>query len=123
IEEAAPSPIPGEAPVDPAQAELPPDDGDLHAIEATLDEWSVELSHDTVPAGVVAFEIRNAGTVVHQFEVEGNGEEWATGDLAPGGDVTMSVSLAPGEYRVYCPIEAGGTSHAERGMVATLHVR
>ncbi|MGH7464462.1 MAG: hypothetical protein ACREK1_04745, partial [Longimicrobiales bacterium] len=58
----------------------------------------------------------------HRFEVEGNGEEWETEDVAPGTDVTMSVSLSPGTYKVYCPIEAGGVNHEERGMTTTLRV-
>lgn len=113
------TPAPGPAP---GQAGLPPDDGDVRNVAATLTEWSIALSHDSVPAGAVAFDIRNAGTMPHRFEVEGNDEEWATDELAPGADITMSLNLSPGAYKVYCPIEGGGQSHEQRGMTTTLRV-
>lgn len=103
-------------------ATLPPDDGDVRNVAATLTEWSVTLTQDSVPAGAIAFNVRNTGTMTHRFEVEGNGEEWATEDLAPGGDITMSLNLTAGEYEVYCPIVAGGVNHQERGMTAVLRV-
>lgn len=108
---------------DPAgQGTLPPDDGDLRAVEATLTEWSVTLSQDSVSAGAIAFNVRNTGSVVHRFEVEGNGEEWESEDINPGNDVTMSLNLTPGVYEVYCPIVEGGVNHEERGMTTTLRV-
>lgn len=103
-------------------ATLPPEDASVPSIEATLAEWSVALSRDSVAAGPVTINVRNTGTVPHRLEVEGGGQEWVTDDIAPGGDVTMSLALEPGEYQVYCPIVAGGTNHAERGMRTTLRV-
>jgi hypothetical protein len=104
------------------QTALPPDDGAVRNVSATLTEWSVTLTQDSVPAGAIAFNVRNGGTMTHRFEVEGNGQEWATEDLAPGGDITMSVNLTPGTYEVYCPIVAGGVNHEERGMTTVLRV-
>lgn len=112
----APAPAPG------GPQALPPDDAGVQSVDATLAEWSVTLSQDSVPAGVVAFNVQNAGSETHRFEIEGNGEEWETDDLAPGDNVTMSVSLSPGTYRVYCPVESDGMSHADRGMSRTLRV-
>lgn len=101
---------------------LPPDDGELRNVNATLTEWSVTLSQDSVPAGPIAFNVRNSGSVVHRFEVEGNGEEWESEDIAAGDEVTMSLNLEPGVYEVYCPIVAGGVNHEERGMTTSLRV-
>jgi plastocyanin len=101
---------------------LPPDDGAVESVAAVLSEWSVTLSQDSVPAGPISFNVRNAGTMAHRFEVEGNGEEWASENLAPAGTVTMSLNLTPGEYKVYCPITGGGESHEARGMTTTLRV-
>ena len=100
---------------------LPPDDGDLSAVDVTLAEWSVTLSRESVAAGALAFNIRNTGSVVHRFEVEGNGEEWVSEDIPPGDEVTMSLNLEPGVYEVYCPI-ANGTNHRAQGMTTTLRV-
>jgi hypothetical protein len=110
------------APGDPMDPALPPDDGQLRTVDATLAEWSVTLSHDSVSAGPIAFNVRNSGSVVHRFEVEGNGEEWESEDINPGDEVTMSVNLAPGTYRVYCPVTMDGVVHEERGMTTTLRV-
>jgi hypothetical protein len=103
-------------------ATLPPDDGDLRDIAATLTEWSVTLSQDSVSGGAIAFNVRNGGSMVHRFEVEGNGQEWESEDLNPGDEVTMSVSLTPGVYQVYCPVVEDGLVHEERGMTTTLRV-
>lgn len=104
------------------QAALPPDDGDLRNVEVTLTEWSVTLSQDSVREGAIAFNVRNTGSVVHRFEVEGNGEEWESEDINPGDQVTMSLNLTPGVYQVYCPIVQDGVDHEARGMTTTLNV-
>jgi hypothetical protein len=116
---------PGDARTTPAGGTpaLPPEDASVPIIEATLTEWDITLGSDSVAAGAVTIHVRNAGTVTHRLEVEGGGQEWATDDIQPGGDVTMSLSLEPGQYEVYCPIEAGGQSHSARGMRTTLRVR
>lgn len=103
-------------------ATLPPDDGDVRSVDVTLSEWSVTLAQDSLSAGAIAFNVRNAGSVVHRFEVEGNGEEWASEDIHPGNDVTMSLTLTPGVYEVYCPVVEDGQSHQAMGMTTTLHV-
>ncbi|HSK19795.1 MAG TPA: hypothetical protein VK912_11665 [Longimicrobiales bacterium] len=119
LESDAPALESGEA--QPGGTTLPPDDADLAAVDATLAEWSVTLSRDSVTAGALAISVRNTGSLVHRFEVEGNGEEWASEDINPGDEVTMSLNLAPGVYEVYCPIE-DGESHRARGMTTTLRV-
>ena len=93
-------------------------------IEATLNESNIALSQDSIPAGTVAFQVRNSGSAEHALEVEGiQGDgEWKTDALAPGGSVTMSLNLEPGIYEVYCPISTDGTSHKQRGMRTRLHV-
>lgn len=96
--------------------------GVIEALDATLTEWAVTLSRDSIRAGGVTINIRNGGSVTHAFEVEGAGQEYESGDVAPGAIVTMSLNLTAGEYKVYCPIVAGGTSHESRGMVTRLRV-
>lgn len=96
---------------------------DAAAVVATLNEWSIVLSRDTVQAGLVSIRVHNTGSMTHRFEIEGNGEEVVTDDLAPGDEVTMSLNLSAGTYNVYCPIDEGGQSHGARGMRTTLHVR
>ncbi len=92
-------------------------------VSATLNEWSVTLSSATVPHGTVSFEIRNAGTEDHAFEVEGSNQEWKTEPIKPGEAATLSAVLTPGTYTIYCPIASGGEGHADRGMKTTITVQ
>lgn len=96
----------------------------VQVVQATLSEWKIALSQDSIPAGPVAFQVSNSGSVEHAFEVEGTQDngEWETDALAPGGSVTMSLNLEPGVYEVYCPVNANGTNHKERGMRTRLRV-
>lgn len=92
------------------------------SVDVTLAEWSVQLSRDSIPAGLISFRVRNTGTMPHRLEVEGNGEEIETEDLAAGSEITMTMNLAAGTYELYCPIEADGPDHDERGMRTRLRV-
>jgi hypothetical protein len=96
----------------------------VNVVQATLTEWKVALSQDSIPAGTVAFMVHNGGTVEHALELEatGDGGEWQTDALAAGGSVTMSLNLEPGVYEVYCPVNADGTNHPQSGMRTRLRV-
>ena len=85
-----------------------------------LSEWKVELASRTVPAGAVTFAVTNAGTIPHGFEIEGRGVEKEIELIQAGQSATLTVTLRPGRYEVYCPV--GGDSHKNLGMVARLVV-
>jgi uncharacterized cupredoxin-like copper-binding protein len=80
----------------------------------------VELSRAEVPAGPVTFTVTNAGTIPHALEVEGGGVEREIHLLQPGAHGTLTLTLRPGRYEVYCPV--GGESHKRLGMLAALRV-
>jgi uncharacterized cupredoxin-like copper-binding protein len=64
-------------------------------------------------AGVVTFDVSNAGKLLHALEVEGPGGEVKTKGIDPGGKATLKVDLSkPGTYEWYCPID----DHKGRGM-------
>ncbi len=44
------------------------------------------------------FVVTNQGTVVHAFEVKGDGIDQRTSNLNPGQSETMQVDLQPGTY-------------------------
>jgi plastocyanin len=90
------------------------------AITANLSEWKVGLSETTVAAGVVTFTVTNAGSIPHAFEVEGQGIEKETDVIQPGSRATLTLTLKPGTYEVYCPV--GQDSHMKLGMEAHLKV-
>jgi uncharacterized cupredoxin-like copper-binding protein len=73
----------------------------------------------TVPAGSIVFDIVNAGTMEHGFEIEGAGvEEVLEPTLQPGETGTLEVNLEPGTYTVYCPVD----DHRASGMEIELTV-
>ena len=90
------------------------------AVTARLSEWKVELSEATIAAGPVTFTISNAGSIPHGFEVEGEGIEQETKVLQPGTTATLTLTLKPGTYEVYCPV--GEDSHKKLGMETHLKV-
>jgi hypothetical protein len=90
------------------------------ALAATVSEWNVDLSHRTIPAGRATFTITNAGSIPHAFEVEGEGIEQETALIQPGATATLTVTLTPGMYEVYCPV--GEDSHKKLGMETHLQV-
>lgn len=91
-------------------------------VQATLREWSVELSADTVPPGAVTFQVANRGEYAHSFAIAGEGEEWSVEDIASGQDATLRVDLAAGIYDIFCPMVDLEGSHESRGMRGQLVV-
>lgn len=89
-------------------------------VDVRLSEWKVALSQPTITAGTVTFAITNAGSIPHAFEVEGQGIEQQTPLLQPGASQTLTLTLKPGRYEVYCPV--GTDSHKMLGMDAQLEV-
>jgi uncharacterized cupredoxin-like copper-binding protein len=89
-------------------------------VSAKLSEWKVELSQATIAAGSVTFTVANAGSIPHAFEVEGQGIEKETEVIQPGSSATLTLTLKPGTYDVYCPV--GQDSHKHLGMETHLRV-
>jgi plastocyanin len=92
----------------------------LQTIQISEKEYSLTPSKITV-AKTGTYEVRatNDGTITHALEIEGNGIEEKTGDVAPGSTSTLRVNLSKdGSYEIYCPIDG----HRGQGMAGTLAV-
>lgn len=84
------------------------------AVNVTLSEWKVELTRDTVHAGPVTFRIKNAGTMSHGFYVVGPGVDKGSKEIAVGEASSLTVTVKPGTYEVYCPL--ADMTHKAAGM-------
>lgn len=70
-------------------------------------------------AGLVEFDVTNAGQVPHALEVEGPNGEVETETIAPGKGATLKADLSkPGSYVWYCPV----ADHDRRGMKGKITV-
>src|SRR4029079_14604479 len=86
------------------------------AIKVSLSEWKVQLTPARVPSGAVTFEVSNAGTIPHAFEIEGRGLDKSSPQIQPGATATLTLDLRAGSYEAYCPVGKG--SHKMLGMMS-----
>ncbi|HEX4623847.1 MAG TPA: plastocyanin/azurin family copper-binding protein [Solirubrobacteraceae bacterium] len=69
-------------------------------------------------SGAVTVNMTNPSSVPHAIAVEGNGVDKDGQTVTSGGTSTVSVTLKPGKYTFYCPVD----SHKQQGMQGTLTV-
>jgi len=111
---------PAQQPAPPPAAEQPatpaPSSGG-RTVQVKMSEFKYEAQPRGVPAGAVTFEIENAGTVEHDFIIQG--VDKGTEQLRPGQKATLTVDLKPGTYTVVCNV----AGHKEAGMTMELVVK
>ena len=89
------------------------------AVTATEADFSIALSSSDLTAGTHTFTVQNQGKATHSLTIKGPGGVDQTSDTLQGGQsTTMTVTLQPGKYDVYCPIG----NHRAMGMDTTLTV-
>ena len=84
------------------------------SVPVTLAEWKVQPARDTLQAGSVTFRVKNDGNVVHGLQIEGEGVDKGTPQIAAGQSGTLTVTLKPGTYVLYCPMAEN--THKMAGM-------
>ena len=91
-------------------------------ISVEAKEYSFTPSAITVPAGDVTFQVKNAGTEEHEFEIfRGDTVVDEIEGLVPGLTLDLKVpadKLPPGDYTFKCLING----HDQLGMTGTLTV-
>ena len=92
----------------------PPPQATTVAVPET--EFKFEPKAMAAKAGRVTFEIKNAGSVEHNFIVEKT--DVKVEGIQPGLTKTVSATLAAGTYTILCTIPG----HQEAGMTGTLTI-
>jgi len=93
--------------------------GSSGKVPITLRDFSIQPKtlHSTEPE-TVTYVVTNKGSTEHALEIEGEGIEEETDTIQAGDVAELTVTLKPGSYELYCPID----NHRQRGMEATLTV-
>jgi len=117
-------------------------------VSATVKEWQISLSSNTVKAGPVTFDIKNDGDKQHEFVIrstalksdslplnaDGEVSEDATelsevgdpselADINPGTSGNkLTVTLTPGHYVIFCNLHVEDLLHYQKGMHTDLTV-
>jgi plastocyanin len=89
-------------------------------VRVTETEFKLNPADPTIKkSGRVTFEVVNKGKVAHSLEVEGKGiEKRIPGTIAPGASKKLTLTLKPGKYEWYCPVDG----HKGLGMKGDITV-
>lgn len=122
--------------------------GDGGPINATVKEWQISLSSNTAKAGAITFKIKNDGDKQHEFVVRKTdvkadalplnadgevsedapeltevGDPSELADIESGSsDNTLTVTLQPGHYVIFCNLHVEDLLHYQKGMHTDLTV-
>jgi uncharacterized cupredoxin-like copper-binding protein len=106
-----------------------------HKVGIGLKEFKITPTSTQAGAGKVTFNVRNAGTVTHEFVVvktnkpaggllkgaraDESGNVGETGDLAAGSSKNLTLTLKPGHYALICNLPG----HYKAGQFADFTVK
>lgn len=81
-------------------------------------EFAFQPATVNVASGSVTFNVRNDGQFPHNIQFDGQADPIFADNLTTGQSASATVTLAPGTYTFYCPVDG----HRDRGMVGALTV-
>jgi uncharacterized cupredoxin-like copper-binding protein len=85
-------------------------------VEVILKDYEIVMP-DSVPPGTVKFNITNAGSHDHNFQIDvGGTKKHLDSDVKPGGTATLVVALTSGTYDVICPVSVHSTMGMRRKL-------
>jgi uncharacterized cupredoxin-like copper-binding protein len=89
------------------------------AVTVDASEYALKLPSDHMAPGTYTFTMDNVGHATHAIEIQGPGIDKAKSSTAgPGGKATLTVTLQPGSYEMWCPVG----NHKQAGMDTTITV-
>jgi uncharacterized cupredoxin-like copper-binding protein len=89
------------------------------AVTVTATDFKLSLPSTHLVPGAYTFTMANDGHATHAIEIDGPGvSDQKSSTAGPGGSATLTVTLQPGTYELYCPIG----NHRALGMQTALTV-
>lgn len=89
------------------------------AVTVDATEYSLKLPSDHMAPGTYTFTMDNVGHATHAIEMSGPGiDKVRSSAVGPGGKATLTVTLQPGSYEMWCPVG----NHKQAGMDTTITV-
>jgi plastocyanin len=91
-----------------------------HTIAVSETEFKIAVPSASLTPGKCTFVVKNAGKLAHDLVFEGSNVSGREGTslIQPGGTSKVTVSLAKGDYTLYCSVD----SHRQAGMVTKITV-
>ena len=106
-------------PASPGGEALVPDVDAGTTVLVMLNDGSIAVREQSIPAGLAILTVENRGTGVHNLFVEGEGISRAAGDnIDAGASSTVDVNFKAGNYVLYCPV----LDHRQKGEQVTITV-
>lgn len=120
--ESSPSPAPSSTPA-PYGSSTPgssaPADAAAGVVPVAAQDFAFELQATSLSAGEQTFELTNNGNASHDLVIERDGEDVAATEIVgPGQTASVTATLEPGEYVIYCSVG----NHRAMGMEVTVTV-
>ncbi|HUR75256.1 MAG TPA: cupredoxin domain-containing protein [Sporichthya sp.] len=92
--------------------------GKKAAIQVDESEYMIMMDK-TYTAGTYTFTVSNQGKFPHALQIDGPGvKDQGTGNIAPGNEGSVTVTLQKGTYHFYCPV----SDHESKGMALDVTV-
>ena len=85
-------------------------------VAVTESEFKIELPSTNLKAGKITFDVKNAGKLPHDLAIKETSDK--TELIQPGGSATLTVTLKPGTYELYCSVPG----HEAAGMKVNVTV-
>lgn len=88
-------------------------------VSVTETEFMITLPRRTFTPGRYTFVVHNRGAITHALKFDGPGVNGvATPSISPGQAASVTITLRPGRYEVFCPI----ANHRQLGMNVNITV-
>lgn len=81
-------------------------------------EYGYDLGSTEIAAGTYTFDFSNVGSMQHDLRIEGGGLDDGTAVIGPGETDSLTVTLEPGTYTIYCSVG----NHRAQGMEVEITV-